>query len=183
MKKISQRKNRFLQTHSELTENELYCPIDLFGKQLYTYVPDQSHRKRLTDRWTHLKHSVTIQTYADHFQEKHPRISLERNAYLIALRGWRRPKINYLKMTTKPDKNKSNDSNHEFVYHPFEHLQYAPLNQEDYQTLARLPSILVRISQLYRIEKLRKSLAENVGVHSVSTRLSTIVNDKSNLAI
>lgn len=185
MKNICQRKTRSLENHSQLVEYELYSPIDSFGKQLYTYVPDQSHHKRLSDRWTHgKKHSETIQTYADHFQEKNPRISLPQDGYLIALRGWRRPKINYLKMSSKPDQNKSNDSNQEPIHLPIEYLRYAPLTQEDYQIFARLPSLLVRICQLYRIEKLRRFLADNVRVDLVSTQvLMTLILTRSCLRI
>ena len=168
MRKIYQRKNRFVQNHSELTPQELYTPIDALGKQLYTYIPDQQHLRRVSDPWPHRNRSENLRTYADYFKWKYPDLTFNENAYLATLKGWRRPKINYMKRVHKSIVQKSTDSHQERIYHLIEQLQYAALNPDDFQILVQLPSILIRISQLYRIEKLRKLLGDNIQVHSVS---------------
>ncbi|CAF5021702.1 unnamed protein product, partial [Rotaria sp. Silwood1] len=59
------------------------------------------------------------------------------------------------------------DSESQPVYYPIEFLCYAPLNKVDLEIIYKLPSILVRISQLYRIERLRKLFADNIKYYSL----------------
>jgi hypothetical protein len=130
-------------------------------------ISDHSLLKRASDEWDHKKDSENIKTYADYFEYKEPDISIRRDLYLSTMKGIKKPKINYLKDTSKTTKEKTNDSPKEHIYYPIEHLHYAPLNQKDYELIYKLPSILIRISQLYRIERLRKLFADNIKCYSV----------------
>ncbi len=73
-----------------------------------------------------------------------------------------KPNINCLKISSSTTNKVPNTSSTKPVYVPFERLRYAPLNQTDFQLIYKLPSILIRIPQLYYIEQLRKLLAVNI---------------------
>lgn len=163
MRSICNRKDKFVKDYSELINDELYWPVNLSRKQFFINIPDYNLRKRGSDEWDHKKKSENIKTYADYFQDKEPNIHIQQDSYLATMKGIKPLKINYLKDTTK----KTSDSSSEYFHYPIEHLRYAPLNQKDLQLIYKLPSIFIRISQLYRIEKLRKLFAENIS-YSVS---------------
>lgn len=74
MIKICNRKDKLIEDYSNLTIDELYRSIDLSTKQLFRYLPDKSLLKRASDPWIYKKESDTIQTYADFFTHKHPKI-------------------------------------------------------------------------------------------------------------
>jgi len=164
---ICNRKNQSVQNHSELNDNELYWPFHLSKKQLYANVSDRSLLKRASDEWDHKKKSENIKTYADYFEYNEPTISIRRDLYLATMKGIKRPKINYLKESSKSTKEETIDLLEGHNYYPIEYLRYAPLNRKDLELIYKLPSILVRISQLYRIEKLRKLFADNIKCYSV----------------
>ena len=58
-------------------------------------------------------------------------------------------------------------SNQTIYYYPVELLHYAPLNQSDFILIYKLPNILIRLVQLYHIERLRKLFAENIQCYRV----------------
>jgi hypothetical protein len=164
MKIICNRKNKFVRNYSELNDNELYCLTNLSKNQLYMNISDRSLLKRASDVWDHETNSETIKTYADYFENRQPNITIQRDSYLATMKGFKKPKINYLTDIPKTTKDKTSSSP---TYHPIEYLHYAPLNKNDFQLIYKLPSLLVRISQLYRIEKLRKLFADNIKFDSV----------------
>ena len=53
------------------------------------------------------------------------------------------------------------------VYYPIELLHYAPANQADSKLFSKLPSILLRLTQLHRIETLRKLFASELKNYAV----------------
>ncbi|CAF4697295.1 unnamed protein product [Rotaria sp. Silwood1] len=168
MATICNRKNKSILNPSELNDNELYYPWHSSKKQLYTNISDVSLLKRVTDKWGHKKPLDTIKNYADYFEYKVPNIYIQRDRLMATMRTFRKPKINYLK--DSPSK-KEKESNSSIIiqnnYYPIEVLFYGPLNQADFELIIKLPSILVRISQLYYIEQLRKLLADNIQSYSL----------------
>jgi hypothetical protein len=157
---ICNRKNKFVQDYAELNDNELYCPLGLSRTQLFMNVSDPSKLKRASDKWDHGDNLDDKRTYADYFESKNLKKPIRRDSYLATIKGFRKAKINYLKESLKSKKEKSIDDS-KYFYYPIEYLQYAPLNQQDLELIYKLPSILIRISQLYRIEKLRKLFEQN----------------------
>jgi hypothetical protein len=178
MKKICNRKSKFVENYSELNDNELYWPINLSEKQLFMNISDHSLLKRASDIWEHKKDSENIKTYADYFKYRQPNISIRQDSYLSTMKGFKSLRINYLKDTPKSTKEKTSDLSKEYIYYPIEYLRYAPLNQKDFELFYKLPSILVRISQLYRIEKLRKLFADKINCYSVNELLKPIDGTK-----
>jgi hypothetical protein len=155
---ICNRKNKSVENYSELNDNELYWPLGLSRKQLYMNISDPSKLKRASDPWDH---GGDMKTYGDYFESKQSDVRIRRDSYLATMKGFKKAKINYLKDSSTSKKEKLIDDSKESIYYPIEYLRYAPLNQQDLESISKLPSILIRISQLYRIEKLRKLFAEN----------------------
>ena len=167
MGSICNRKNKCIQNPSELTDDELYYPSHLSDKQYYQIISDDSLSKRASDRWEHKKVLETIESYADYFEHKIPGIHIRRDWLMATIKGVRKPRINYLKNSPKLTKKESSVLSTKPDYFPIELLHYAPLNQTDLELIYKLPSVLVRISQLYYIEQLRKLLADNIQCYSV----------------
>jgi hypothetical protein len=161
MATICYRKNK---CPSELNDNELYSISYLSEKQFFMTVSDEFPLKRAGDKWEHKKLLETIESYADHFEYKVPGIKIQRDLPMAVVKDFRKLRINYLKDSPlKKDKEVTIKTD----YYPVEVLRYAPLNQTDLQLIYKLPSILVRISQLYYIEQLRRLLATNIQSYSV----------------
>jgi len=179
MRIICNRKTKSIENYSELNDNELYWSIRLSEKQLCMNISDHSLLKRASDLWDHEKDLESIITYADYFKSKEPNIPIRQDSYLATMKGFKRPRINYLKDTSKTTKEKTSDLPKEYMYFPIEYLHYAPLNQKDFELLYKLPSILVRISQLYRIEKLRKLFADKIKYYTVNDLLKPINGNKN----
>ncbi len=164
MATICYRKNKLIQHPSELNDNELYRILYLSEKQLFMNISDEVPSKRAGDKWQHKKLLETIETYADHFEYKAPDIHIQRDLFMATMKDFRKLRINYLKDSPlKKDKELIIKTD----YYPVEVLRYAPLNQSDLQLIYKLPSILVRILQLYYIEQLRRLLATNIQSYSV----------------
>ena len=179
MKNICKRKGRFVQTYEELNDIELYWPLGLSRNQLYMNISNPLKRKRASDKWDHGNND----TYADYFQSKQPEVSIRRDSYLATVRGFKKVRINYMKDSLPLKKEKLIDDSND-IYYPIEHLRYAPLNQHDIELISKLPSILARISQLYRIEKLRKLFSMNKRIEqmpSVTFHDSLKFNDNSSV--
>ena len=165
---ICSRKDTIVQNHSELNDNELYCPSHFPDKRFYMNISDHSLLKRASDEYNHKNKEVpNIKTYADYFESKVPHVRIRRDSYLATMKGVKKPRINYLKEFSQNKKEETNDLEKEAVYYPIELLRYAPLNSKDFESIYRLPSVLIRISQLYRIERLRKLFADNINCYSV----------------
>ncbi|CAF4312506.1 unnamed protein product [Rotaria sp. Silwood2] len=168
MMKICDRKNKFVQDSSELNDNELYYPLHLSKKQLYTNISDVSLLKRVVDKWEHKRPLETTESYVDYFEHKVPNIHIQRDRFMATMKTFRKPRINYLKDSPlKKEKEQNSLIITQNCYYPIEVLCYAPLNQTDFELFFILPSILVRISQLYYIEQLRKLLADNIQSYSL----------------
>jgi hypothetical protein len=133
-------------------------------------MPGIASLKRTSDRWEHKNKSEKIKTYADYFQDKLPHINIQRDSIMAQMKPINKPRINYLypssscKETTEILTTSSSNS---CVYYPVELLHYAPVNQADWQLFYKLPSILLRITQLYWTEQLRILFASNVKTYSV----------------
>lgn len=168
MRKICDRKNKSVKSYSELNDIELYYASHLPEKRFYVNISDTSLLKRASDPWTQKKSLENVKTYADYFEYKVPYIHIKHDSFLATMKGMKKARINYLKDASIETKKETNKSEQEFFYYPIELLRYAPLNQTDFKLIYKLPSILVRISQLYRIEKLRKLFADNIQCYSVS---------------
>ncbi|UJR09291.1 hypothetical protein I4U23_013534 [Adineta vaga] len=162
METICNRKNKFVQNYSELNDKELYCPKHLEGNRYYINIPDPSLLKRASDPWDKKTKRKDIQTYADYFEYTIRDIHIRRDLYLATMKGVKKPRINYLKNLSSTNQTKNSLQEPLYYYYPIEVLRYAPLNRYDFGMIYKLPSILVRISQLYRIERLRKLFAENI---------------------
>ncbi|CAF4349805.1 unnamed protein product, partial [Adineta steineri] len=83
---------------------------------------------------------------------------------MATLKDFKKPKINYLKISTPKD---DKQSTYKPSYYPVEILRYAPLNQIDFQLISKLQNILTRITQLYYIEQLKQLLINNIQPNTV----------------
>lgn len=176
MTSICERKNKLIQNPSELNDNEVYYSPYSIDKQFYTNISDESLSKRASDRWEHNKKPVeAIKSYADHFENKFPDIRIQRDYLMATLTNFRKPRINYLNNSPLRKEKKSIISSDNIFYYPVELLRYASLNRTDFELIYKLPSVLVRISQLYYIEQMRKLLADSIQSYSVFQKRHTEV--------
>jgi hypothetical protein len=168
MASICNRKNQLIQNPSELNDQEVYYSPYSIDKQFYMNISDDSLLKRASDPWEHKKKPLeTIKTYADYFEYQIPGIHIQRDYRMATVENFKKPKTNYLNNSRLKKEKKSIISSINNRYYPIEVLRYAPLNQIDFELIYKLPSILIRISHLYYIEQLRKSLADNIQSYSV----------------
>ncbi|CAF1193375.1 unnamed protein product, partial [Adineta steineri] len=164
MTSICNRKNESIHHPSELNDDELYCISGLSEKQFFINISDQSLLKRVTDQQEHKKSLDTVESYFDNFQRRFPDIVFRKDFFMATLKDFKKPKINYLKIsTTKDDK----QSTYKPSYYPVEILRYAPLNQLDFQLISKLQNILARITQLYYIEQFKQLLINNIQPNTV----------------
>ena len=140
----------------------MYRARHLDQHSFFIYTDNPQLKKKLTDLADFKTNSDAQQTYADYFRSKKVKIPFEPTGFLATMKAMRKARINYFVETTQTMKQETNESNGQNQYFPIEFLAYAPMNQADFDTIHRLPSLLVRISQLHRVEKLRLLLAENV---------------------
>ncbi|CAF5122413.1 unnamed protein product [Rotaria magnacalcarata] len=135
-------------------------------------MPDTAPSKRTSDLWVHKTKSEAIKTYADYFEKKLPNISIRRDALMATMKAVSYPRINYLNEVStgkKENKNSTNDNIlSQLVYYPIELLHYAPVNQADLKLSYKLPSILVRLTQLHWIEQLRRLFASKLQIYSLT---------------
>ena len=165
MASICRRRNRSLEENSELSTEELYYTSHLTNRHLFVHLPDESLRKRASERCDLKVDGARVETYADYFESKYPPVRVRRNAFLATMKGFRKARMNYLHETEEEAKPDSRDP----VYFPVELLRYAPLNRLDWERIHRLPSLLFRISQLCLVERLRKELAEQIQCYPVTS--------------
>jgi hypothetical protein len=137
--------------------DELYQITYLCQSQKFVYESNPSLQRRMTDQ------NEKSQTYLAHFTDKCPELSLESNDVLVALFGHRAAQLNYHQRPTALGKS----SQREVQQFPLKALRFAPLNRNDWQRAHRLPSLLLRVFQLCRVERFRKNLAERIACYSV----------------
>ncbi|CAF3393836.1 unnamed protein product [Rotaria socialis] len=170
MLSICNRLNKSVEHQSPLSMSELYVAWHLPHKPLYTIMPDTAPSKRTSDLWAHKMKSEAIKTYADYFEKKLPNISIRRDALMATMKAVSYPRINYLNEVSTGKKENKNSTNDyilsQLVYYPIELLHYAPVNQADMKLFYKLPSILVRLTQLHWIEQLRRLFASELQIYS-----------------
>lgn len=181
MASICGRRDRPVRESSELLTDELYCTSHLTNQSLFVHLSDHSLRKRASDRCDFKVDGVRVETYADYFETKYPSVRVRRDAFLATMKGFRKARLNYLHDTTRNSDTaeEAKTAVSDPVYFPIEVLRYAPMNRFDWQWIHRLPSLLLRISQLYHVERLRKKLAEKIQCYSVRFPESTISPSRS----
>ncbi|CAF2139709.1 unnamed protein product [Rotaria magnacalcarata] len=172
MLSICNRLNKSVEHQSPLSMSELYVAWHLPHKPLYAIMPDTAPSKRTSDLWVHKTKSEAIKTYADYFEKKLPNISIRRDALMATMKAVSYPRINYLNEVSTGKKENKNSTNDyilsQLVYYPIELLHYAPVNQADLKLFYKLPSILVRLTQLHWIEQLRRLFASKLQIYSLT---------------
>jgi len=156
MLNICHRHNKSIEHPSILSNIELYTVWYLPAKPLFRQLPNVSQPKRASDRKT------GTQTYADYYEKLIPNIHIQRDFVMSSLKA-----INKRKLSLDKQEDLIISSDQTIYYYPIELLHYAALNQTDFELISKLPSILVRIVQLYHIERLRKLFAENIKCYPV----------------
>ena len=167
MAAICDRPNRSLQDSSELIENELYYPYYVSPREYLTYISDPSLSKKVTDPWEHKKRVETIKTYADYFENKLEGIRIRRDLAMGTMKIVKKPRLHNLKeapVSTREEKVVLNPSEH---YYPIEVLRYASANRADFDLIHKLPSVLLRLNQLYHLERLHQLFSKNIRCYSV----------------
>jgi hypothetical protein len=171
MSSISNRLNKSIEDYSQLSDDELYIAKHLSHKIFYRKNAEVVSTKRISDLWEHKRKSEMIKTYADYFKDKCPDIHFHQDSLMAQMKSIKKPRIDYLYPSTSGVKNSTTTSATQIFYFPIEFLRYAPLNIVDLQLLQKLPSILVRITQLYYIEQLRILFSTHLNNYSVRTRI------------
>jgi len=172
MASICARKDQLIQNPSELDDQEVYYSPHSIDKQFYINISDVFLLKQSSDRCTYKRPLKTIESYADYYEHKIPNIRIERDLVMSTMKPAGKPRINYLKDSIA--KKESRPSSTKLDYFPVEVLRYAPLNQTDFELIYKLPSIFIRISQLYRIVQLGKRFADNIQSCSVQSKILKI---------
>ncbi|UJR36873.1 hypothetical protein I4U23_029586 [Adineta vaga] len=173
MRTICERNNKSITHPSELNDNEVYYISYMSDRQFFRSISDQSLLKRSTDKREDRKSDSNDESYAEYFEQKVPGIRVQEN-HLATVKDFRKPRIDYLKDATRKKDKESISGPSYFV---IEVVRYAPLNQEDFELIYKLPSILIRLSQLYYVEQLRQLLSP---FRSISYAMS---NDDDKLPI
>jgi hypothetical protein len=91
----------------------------------------------------------------------------QKDSSKVSLKRIEKPNMDYLKKVSSPTNKKQKTLSPKLERCSIEVLRYAPLNQTDLELIYKLPSALVRISQLYHIEQLKKLLADYNQSYSV----------------
>jgi hypothetical protein len=159
---ICNRLNKRVTRVTDLSQAELYVAWHLPDKPVYTFKPDMGPQKKTSDIFEHSKKSVINQTYAEYFREKLVDVPIHPDAPMATMKGLSRSRTNYMQASPIDAKTKTTASTsvepNSLFYYPIELLHYAPLDQADSKLFSKLPSILVRLTQLHQIEKLRERL-------------------------
>jgi len=153
---ICHRHKQPIEHPSFLLNTELYTVWYLPTKPLFIFLSNISEIKRASDHRTH------TQTYANYYEKLIPNVHIEKEFIMGSMKA-----INKRKIVLNQQEDLTITSDQTIYYYPIELLHYAPLNQSDYDLISKLPSILVRIVQLYHIERLRKLFAENIKSYPV----------------
>ncbi len=142
---ICDRKNKPIQNPSELNDQEVYMRLNSSDKHFYMNVTSDSLPKQASDLW--------------------------KDSLKVAVKRIKKPGINYLKNLSSTTNQEPISPTPKPYPYPITDLRYAPLNQTDVGLIYKLPTILVRISQLYHIEKCIQFLADNIQCYSVQLNI------------
>lgn len=161
MSSICNRLNKPVTRLADLSEAELYVAWHLQNKPVYMFKPNIGPQKKTSDLFEYTKKSVTAQTYAEYFREKLTDVQIHPDSPMAIMKAVNHSRTNYLQASTG-GKTKTKVSTNVVldnpVYYPIELLYHAPMDQADTKLFSMLPSILVRLTQLHRIELLRRRL-------------------------
>ncbi len=146
MESICTRKNKLIQDPCEPNNQAIYTLSTAPNKHFYISVIGAGSEKRASG----------------------PR----KGSSNVAVKRMEKPRIDYLERSVPlTNKRKSSDGlSNKVEYYPITVLRYAPLNQPDFELIYKLPSILVRISQLNLIEQLRILIVGNIPSYSVCSK-------------
>lgn len=159
-----ERETKSLESINDFSTTELYCHSQKNQDNLLVYIDDNSLVKHMSDYCDFDKQKQS--TFQEYFQNQYPMMNFRKDQHLITMRNFRRPPINFLnQQITDGTKEKANIQP---IHIPLELVGFAPLNQQELRSIYRLPSLLVRICQLYRIELLRERLSKSLKLYSVS---------------
>ena len=161
MTSICNRLNKPVTRLADLSEAELYVAWHISNKSVYMFKPNIGPQKKTSDLFEHSNKSVTAQTYAEYYREKLPDVQIHPDSPMGTMKAVRHSRTNYLQASTDGKAKTKVSSNvivDKPVYYPIELLHHAPADQADSKLFSMLPSILVRLTQLHRIEKLRQRL-------------------------
>ena len=164
MATICSRRDKSLQSPSELDEKELYYATP---REYLVYVGHPSLSKKASDAWEHKKSVDTIKTYADHFEYKNAGLRVRRDFQMGTMKVTKRPRLNYLKVPPALNRKETIALNQTETYYPIEVLRYASLNRADFDLIHKLPSVLLRLTQLYHAQRLQQLFGENIRCYSV----------------
>ena len=156
MRDICHRHKKPIEHPVFLSDTELYTVWYLPTKPLFIYLSNTSQIKRASDRRTN------TQTYADYYQKLIPNVHIEKDFLMGSMK-----KINKKKIELNKQEDSIILSDQQIYYYPIELLHYASLDQSDFDLISKLPTILLRIVQLYHIERLRKLFTENLQCYIV----------------
>lgn len=164
MATICNRRTKSLRDPSELDEKELYYATP---REYLLYVSDPSLSKKASDAWEHKKLVDTIKTYADHFEYKNEGLRVRRDFRMGTMKVTKRPRLNYLKVPPALNRKEIIALNQAETYYPIEVLRYASVNRADFDLIHKLPSVLLRLTQLYHVQRLQQLLGENIRCYAV----------------
>ncbi|CAF1271794.1 unnamed protein product [Adineta steineri] len=176
MLSICSRFNKSVDNYSQLSNEELYIARHLSHKRFFMEITESISTKRTSNLWEHKSNSQMIKTYGDYFQDKVPNIHIHQDSLMAQMKDISKSRINYLYPSFSDTKNSLTTSTTQSFYFPIELLCYAPLNINDLQLFQKLPSILVRITQLYYIEQLRILFATHLNSYSIMISIPVSVS-------
>ena len=156
MSEICRRYQQPVEHPALLSDTELYTVWNLSAKPLFISLSNGVPSKRASDRKTN------SESYADFYTKLVPNVHIRGELMMGSMRMVVRGKVGW---NLEEDSIKLSDQR--TVYYPIELLHYAPLNRNDFQLFWKLPPILVRIVQIYHLEKLRRSFADKLHIYSV----------------
>ena len=180
MSSICNRLNKPVARLADLSEAELYVAWHLPNKPVYMFKPNIGPQKKTSNLFEYTKKSVPSQTYAEYFREKLKGVQINPDSPMATMKAVNHSRTNYLQASTG-GKTKTKVSTNVVldnpVYYPIELLHHAPVDQADAKLFSMLPSILVRLTQLHRIEKLR----QQVKLEQYTVRESALLDVTSDL--
>jgi dsRNA-specific ribonuclease len=185
MSTICQRSTRKLIDPSELDENELFLLRHVNPSQLIAADLNPSLIKFASDRWEFKRKDPTIETYADHFENKVPSIRIRRDFRLCTEKVVQKTRKFYLTPATSKENRQIEIEPKRVAHYPIELLEFAPLNQRDQTLISIFPSVFTRVVQLFHLTQLEKVFLddENSAIFHRDEILSIDFTDGLTLAL
>lgn len=156
MSEICQRYRKPVEHPALLSDTELYTVWYLSAKPLFISLSNGVPSKRASDR------KANSESYAEFYTKLVPNVHIREERMMSSMKMVVRGKVGW---NLEEDPIKLSDQR--IFYYPIELLHYAPLNRNDFQLFSKLPPVLVRIVQIYHLEKLRRTFAEKLQIYSV----------------